>query len=81
MFTEEEAKKRICPFWAVSSDWSIRCEGANCMMWRWADWPGKTEKPRGYCGLAGRPQYYEQLMEKGDANEHDRAVSVRTQNG
>ena len=34
------------------------CEGTNCLAWRWYEPPG-SDRRRGYCGLAGKPQYEE----------------------
>ena len=35
------------------------CETTNCMAWRWYDKPNCDGERRGYCGLAGKPQYKE----------------------
>jgi len=60
VFTEEEARNnRVCPFWVIGKGYTIHCDPHRCMMWRWAEWPGKSDKPRGYCGLAGKPEFYE----------------------
>ena len=64
LLTEEEAREKYCPFWA-SGDWTINCEASKCMMWRWvkeaiSDYiPGEKDspKPRGYCGLASKPEF------------------------
>lgn len=65
--TEEEAKKKWCPFVRVDSEGNNRsvnigphttdltvCVGSACMAWRWA---GRLidERVTGYCGLARRP--------------------------
>ena len=34
----------------------FRCQGAGCMMWRWATKDSRpSETRKGYCGLAGTP--------------------------
>jgi hypothetical protein len=63
LLTEEQAREKYCPFWA-SGDWTIKCEASKCMMWRWGEF-SKSDKPRGYCGLAGRPQFYYEGGEDG----------------
>ena len=32
------------------------CKTTECMAWRWYDKPD-TDGRRGYCGMAGKPQY------------------------
>jgi len=58
--TEKEAEKKLCPILAPSRALQApaRCENSKCMMWRWAEWPGKEKEPKGYCGLAGNPEVY-----------------------
>ena len=63
--TEEEAKKKVCPFkilaWAANKC-DANCEGAGCMMWRWhnrgAEVDGKYDASyptEGHCGLGCKP--------------------------
>lgn len=50
--SESEAKFKFCPLLKTADDKMKMCQGAMCMMWRWAD----DSKEEGYCGLAGTPQ-------------------------
>ncbi|MDR1126371.1 MAG: hypothetical protein LBM64_10005 [Deltaproteobacteria bacterium] len=51
----EETKKYACPRDMTSGH---GCLGMECAAWRWAEpkW-GPVEDRRGYCGLAGKPDY------------------------
>jgi hypothetical protein len=59
--TKAEKSRKNCPFADHSS-----CMGNECMAWRWYDplidpltrMPA-PETRRGYCGLAGKPEYEE----------------------
>jgi hypothetical protein len=64
MMTENEAKKKVCPFkilaW-TSNKCSANCETSECMMWRWhnhgAEVDGKYDANypvEGHCGLGGK---------------------------
>ncbi len=64
--TEEVAKEKWCPEarigrwngqdkWGFSSNHKAKCQGSECMMWRWADNSGSTQQ-KGYCGKAGKPE-------------------------
>jgi hypothetical protein len=59
MYTEEEAKKRLCP--QMTTDTELTCVGSNCMAWRWAQRETRMTGEDvayvkvGYCGLAGKP--------------------------
>ena len=63
LVTEEEAGKKLCPLWAASKEKLVwRCEGSECMFWRWGyktDGSGPAvnlaHERTGYCGLAGKP--------------------------
>lgn len=71
MLTEDEAKGKDC-FMSYPADYAGRCAGSKCMAWRWGtpisqDRDGeffnpattprdKDSTPRGYCGLAGKPE-------------------------
>ena len=56
MYTEEEAKKKICPLPEMN-----HCLVSECMMWRWNPaygYEGTKDDPiysHGFCGLAGKP--------------------------
>lgn len=55
ILTEKEAKYKYCPLLKTSQDKMKFCQGAMCLMWRYAA-PDKTsETDTGYCGLAGKP--------------------------
>lgn len=49
--TEEEAKKKICPF---LSDW---CLASTCALWRFKNYgtTGDRVEPTGFCGAGGEP--------------------------
>lgn len=85
MMTEQEAKKKWCPFARLATQlnertpincgghnrsvfWNgpldedvvnnpefCRCIASDCMAWRNIKASQKRFKPRGYCGLAGKP--------------------------
>lgn len=60
MYTEEEAKKKFCPFAFNRTDGAIQCEASDCVVWRWSE-PSEifgvpNHDRRGYCGLAGKPE-------------------------
>lgn len=66
--TEEESRKKWCPFARVSGTNSsynrgailgedtgqAQCVGSACMAWRW-NYIVTEEPTEGYCGLAGKP--------------------------
>jgi hypothetical protein len=56
--TEEEAKKKVCPYkilaWAMNKC-DANCEGAGCMMWREYQPSNSLGERDGYCGLGDRP--------------------------
>ena len=65
ILTEEEARNKFCPLWAVNDRCDIHCVSSDCMIgWRW--WDRKyhdgenkdspIENRRGYCGLGGKPE-------------------------
>jgi hypothetical protein len=72
MVTEEEAKKRWCPFARVvrsstgamtsvnrdgpHPDPRALCIASECMAWRAVADPNSGGVVRGYCGLSGPPQ-------------------------
>lgn len=35
---------------------ACNCIASACMAWRWQDRTDGVENPKGYCGLAGRPE-------------------------
>jgi len=61
--TEDEAKKKWCPWVYLATTHNINCCASDCMMWRWKEEKGRfvaegivEEIPiYGYCGLAGKP--------------------------
>ncbi len=56
IYTEEEAKKKLCPSLVSKDD----CIASECMAWRYVE----TLNPKtllhvqvaGYCGLGGKPE-------------------------
>ncbi len=52
-----EATKFICPQ-TLGKEKEQHCRGGDCAAWRWAEpqW-GPRDQRRGYCGLAGVPEY------------------------
>jgi hypothetical protein len=63
MYTEEEAKEKVCPEIIGDSGRSItnKCISSDCMAWRWAQRETRMTGDDvayvkvGYCGLAGKP--------------------------
>jgi len=55
MYTEKEAFERFCPIWS-NDNYNIRCISSKCMMWRWYSQSEIDKPPKGYCGLAGKPE-------------------------
>jgi len=57
LFTESEAKTKLCPTQHSVDPNNIQCQahcsGSECMAWNWTDSKPITEKSKGYCGLAG----------------------------
>lgn len=57
---EKDAHKKYCPLNGIMSiigdasntKVSARCDGADCMFWRWSN----KNMQNGYCGLAGKEQ-------------------------
>ena len=53
VYTEEEAKKKMCP------SLGGKCVASECMAWRWEEDESRFsncgEVNKGYCGLAGKP--------------------------
>jgi len=57
----DEYREIFCPMKLMLKDkWDNNrdCEFNNCMAWRWYE-PSGPKQRRGYCGLAGKPQYEE----------------------
>ena len=54
-YTEDEAREKWCPFARGAIE--PVCVASNCMAWRWANPKSEPHgsKPKGFCGLAGRP--------------------------
>lgn len=48
---------KFCPAALARADYD-KCQGSNCMAWRWWDKWGDKPMPerRGYCGLSGKPE-------------------------
>jgi hypothetical protein len=63
MHTEEQAKKKYCPY--QDRDKGTMCATHECMAWRWVVSPSMAAETnargdaglvaKGYCGLAGHP--------------------------
>ena len=60
-YTEEEAKKKWCPFGRVKGtqgsfnrsnydEPATKCLGSNCMMWKWFGRDGEDKFITGRCG-------------------------------
>ena len=47
----------VCPQ-TIGKEKELPCRGGDCAAWRWAipKW-GPRDQRRGYCGLAGVPEY------------------------
>jgi len=58
LVTDKEARKKICPLLNVPFQTPAYCQGSKCMFWRWSNRPGEEKEPKGYCGLAGKPEFY-----------------------
>lgn len=54
MYTEDEAHEKWCQEKHGLPYGLDRCEGSECMAWRWSVQDGDPRKV-GYCGLAGKP--------------------------
>lgn len=70
-FSEDEARKRWCPFARIEAAtsainrldvgevrWPIgcRCIASACMAWRWWNDPAPPKAREGFCGLARQPE-------------------------
>lgn len=51
---EKDARFKVCPLLATPDGKMRFCQGAQCMMWRFAD-NQETDEPSGFCGLACAP--------------------------
>jgi hypothetical protein len=58
MVTVEEAKKLVCPLTMrdFAKGAQCGCLGPDCMAWRYKD--HATDPTRGWCGLAGKPEWW-----------------------
>lgn len=56
ILTEEEAKKKWCPYSRVDGGEGC-CLAPDCAAWRWVYPPESNDAAHcvGYCGLAGKP--------------------------
>jgi len=68
LMTEKEANARRCLMLELiqavhvstapgGSESPVGCIASNCMWWRWTEKDRQLYGPRGYCGLAARPDY------------------------
>lgn len=58
MYTESEARPKLCPQAMNSQFANPGCAGSLCMAWR-LSYPKQVDGqiiPTGYCGLAGEPK-------------------------
>lgn len=58
--TEDEARKKWCPFVMADNLTPALCIASECMAWRWDAGenvanPNRHNTDHGYCGLAGKP--------------------------
>lgn len=59
----EQARKKWCPMVQTDAMGEVafkatRCKADHCMMWRWQYQDDKDYGSGGYCGLAGRPDFF-----------------------
>jgi len=62
LITEFDGNSCLCPMSKYSLDKNNEehgCQTSSCMAWRWYDKPDCEGERRGYCGLAGKPQWDE----------------------
>ncbi|MDL2207148.1 hypothetical protein LJC09_03340 [Desulfovibrio sp. OttesenSCG-928-F20] len=62
LITELEGSGYLCPMGMShlgEHNEGCECKTTECMAWRWYDKPDCEGERRGYCGMAGKPQWDE----------------------